>query len=55
MGISCCAMLILGQNYIRELQLFFFFLTFYIILFPFFFLCVCHSDSPFLGCLFNLR
>ena len=43
MGISSCAMLILCLNHIGELQLFVFFTHYSIVLFHFFFLCVCHS------------
>ena len=59
MGISCCAMLILCRNNIGNCSFISILLT--VVLFHFFFLCVCHSDSPvsFLGasivCVNNLK
>jgi len=50
MGILCWVLPILYRNKIGELQLFSILLS--IILFRFFFLCVCHSDHTFLGCLY---
>ena len=54
-GISCCAMLILilCLNHIGNLKLFSILLI--KVFFHFFFLCVCHYDSPIsvLGCLFS--
>ena len=54
MGISCCAMLILCLNHIRELQLFLFYSLSSFSTFSFYVFVTLDSPISFLGCLYSL-